>query len=182
MNRATQNLENDHIYILKLTEVMLEMAQRPEPDPVYIDEVVDIIRNFADGLHHAKEENMLFPMLVDKGIPAENGPVGVMLHEHVQGRNFVAEMALGSIDWREGRKDAAARINQALQGYAILLQNHIAKENNILFRMADNLMSAQEEEKMYHNFVKVDSGDLSGPASPDYVKRINLLAELYLTQ
>jgi len=182
MNRATQNLENDHIHILKLTEVMLKMAERPEPDPVYVDEVVDIIRNFADGLHHAKEENMLFPMLVEKGIPAENGPVGVMLSEHVQGRNFVAEMASGSREWREGKQDAAAKINHALEGYAILLQNHIAKENNILFRMADNLMSAREEENMYHNFLKVDTGEQSGPSSPDYVKRINLLGELYLTQ
>lgn len=182
MNRATHNLENDHVYILKLTEVMLKMAERPDPDPVYIDEVVDIIRNFADGLHHAKEENMLFPLMAEKGLPAENGPVGVMLAEHVQGRNFVAQMAAGSRELKEGRQDAADIIKSALQGYAVLLQNHIAKENNILFRMADNLMNAQEEEKLYQNFMKVDSGGHTGSSSPDYIKRVNLLADLFLTQ
>jgi len=28
MNRATHNLENDHVYILQLTEVMEKMAER----------------------------------------------------------------------------------------------------------------------------------------------------------
>ena len=57
MDRATQNLENDHQHILKLIEVMEAIVKITEPTISHLEEVVALIRQFADGLHHAKEEN-----------------------------------------------------------------------------------------------------------------------------
>ncbi|MBK7175049.1 MAG: hypothetical protein IPH84_17925 [Bacteroidales bacterium] len=34
-----------------------------------------------------------FPLMVQKGFSNESGPVAVMLHDHMQGRNFVKGMA-----------------------------------------------------------------------------------------
>lgn len=84
MNTATQNLEDDHIHVLKLTDVMVALTRSEKPDPDHVVDIIDIIRNFADGLHHAKEENMFFPALGLKGFSSEQGPVAVMLHEHVE--------------------------------------------------------------------------------------------------
>lgn len=178
MNRATHNLENDHIHILKLTTVMEKMADRTEIDPVYVEEVVDLIRNFADGMHHAKEENLLFPLLTEKGFSVENGPVGVMLMEHVQGREYVGRMSEGVKILRSGDYSATSVIREALLGYAVLLQSHIGKENNVLFRMADNLMSVQEEERLFTAFRHIDQ-DRQGVLHASYVDRINKLAETY---
>ncbi|MEO2049519.1 MAG: hemerythrin domain-containing protein [Pirellulales bacterium] len=44
---------------------------------------------FADKCHHAKEEDLFFPLLKERGIPEEGGPIGVMLHEHDVGRDCV---------------------------------------------------------------------------------------------
>ncbi|MGI6450729.1 MAG: hemerythrin domain-containing protein [Desulfitobacteriia bacterium] len=46
-----------------------------------------------DKCHHGKEENFLFKELVNKGVPNEGGPVGAMLQEHVQGRDYIAQMS-----------------------------------------------------------------------------------------
>lgn len=179
MNRATHNLENDHVYILKLTEVMEKMAERTVIDPVYVEEVIDLIRNYADGLHHAKEENLLFPLMVKKGFSIETGPVGVMLAEHVQGREYVKKMAEGVNILKQGDFSATSQIREAMMGYAVLLQNHIGKENNVLFRMAENLMSAPEEERLFQDFRRIDNGNDTGVSSANYIDRVNKLAEIY---
>ena len=46
----------------------------------------------ADKCHLAKEEDLFFPLLKERGIPEEGGPIGVMLHEHVMGRDCVGRM------------------------------------------------------------------------------------------
>jgi hemerythrin-like domain-containing protein len=88
MNTATKNLEEDHIHVLKLTDVMKAVTRFEFPDIERIENIIDIIRNFADGLHHAKEENLFFPALESKGFSAQQGPVSVMLHEPYSGTNF----------------------------------------------------------------------------------------------
>ena len=75
MNRATYNLEDDHVFIIELTEIMQKIATSPSLDAMNVEEVVDIIRNFADGLHHAKEEELLFPLMTGKGFSTQNGPL-----------------------------------------------------------------------------------------------------------
>ena len=73
--KATSNLENDHVHILRLCEVMERMAHAGNSDPEHLDRVVSLIRNFADGLHHKKEEELLFPKMAEKGFSTTQGPV-----------------------------------------------------------------------------------------------------------
>ena len=39
--------------------------------------------------HHGKEEEILFPLLEKKGIPADGGSLGVMLMEHGRARALI---------------------------------------------------------------------------------------------
>lgn len=179
MNTATKNLEDDHIYVLKLTDVMKVMVNSEKADVENIENIIDIIRNFADGLHHAKEENLFFPALERKGYSAQQGPVAVMLHEHIQGRNYVKGMAdnLGLL--KNGNKEALAAVFQNMSGYAELLVNHIAKENNILFRLADRAFSDNEQKELLSQFEAIELKRPSGSKVNDYVDRIKLLAQIY---
>jgi len=175
MNRATQNLEDDHVHILELTDIMLEMAGLSSIEPQTVEEVVDIIRNFADGLHHAKEEHLLFPLMVEKGFSKQNGPIAVMLSDHDQGRQYVKEMATGAVALRNGDTSASGKISKAMRGYAELLQNHIAKENNVLFRMADQVMDEDIESNLFNQFSVLDAGGETRPEKTGYIARIRSL-------
>ena len=73
MNTATQNLEHDHVFILRLTDVMLAMVKKLSTNADHFELVVNLIRKFADGLHHAKEEDLLFPLMGEKGFSPEQG-------------------------------------------------------------------------------------------------------------
>lgn len=180
MNTATQNLENDHVHILRLTDIMLEMVEQKCTGTDHFELVVNLIRNFADGLHHAKEEELLFPLLGEKGFSPEQGPVAVMLMEHVQGRNFVKGVSDGIAGLKKGNSGAIQQVYENLSGYAILLQNHISKENNILFRMADQMFSADEQQTLIDQFAVVES-----EANPEFnaensIAKIDFLASIYM--
>lgn len=47
---------------------------------------------FADACHHGKEEQRLFPLLVERGLPPSNGPVQAMCAEHEIGRCLVGDL------------------------------------------------------------------------------------------
>ncbi|MGE5421294.1 MAG: hemerythrin domain-containing protein [Chloroflexota bacterium] len=176
MKTATENLENDHVHILRLTEIMEHVPYDNEPDVENLETIVDIIRNFADGLHHAKEENIFFPLLSDRGFSSSQGPVAVMLNEHVAGRNFVKGMADNISLYRKGNASALEKVYSNMRGYAELLRSHIYKENNILFRMANSVLTQADHEKLLADFQKAESAGL--PAS-EYANKIDNLAVLY---
>lgn len=152
MDTATQNLENDHVNILRLIDVMEKMVMRISTDTSHMEMVVNLIRNYADGFHHAKEENLLFPFLLKKGFSNEQGPIAVMLHDHVEGRNFVKGMAAEIVEYKQGNESALPDFYTNMQGYIDLLRSHISKENNVLFRMADRVISAEEHQFLLNEF------------------------------
>ena len=182
MNTATANLENDHVYILQLTEIMERITRKEIPNTGHIARIIEIIRNYADGIHHAKEENLLFKKLEEKGLSPNQGPVAVMLHEHTEGRNYVKGIEDNLSLYRSGRPDVLSDIYRNMLGYASLLENHIAKENNILFRMADNILSEEEQANLLQNFEKIENEAGERGKTADYVSEILQLASVYLTE
>lgn len=180
MKTATENLENDHVYILRLTDVIMAMIKNQSKEISHFEMVIDLIRNFADGLHHAKEENLLFPLLGEKGFSPEQGPVAVMLNEHTQGRDFVKGALNGINDFKNGKPGELETIYENLGNYAFLLQNHISKENNILFRMADQVFSDEEQQMLLAQFGEVESNTVAEFNHDNSVQKINALAEIYL--
>jgi hemerythrin-like domain-containing protein len=180
MQTATKNLENDHEQILKLIKVMEAMVKIPDAHVSDLEEVVVLIRNFADGLHHAKEENLLFPLMTEKGFSMQQGPIAVMLMDHEQGRAYVKGMADNIELYKNGQLSSLNLIYANMSGYSDLLTNHISKENNILFRMADNVFTVENQQSLLDRFSVIDSGVETGISGQDYVKRIESLAIQYL--
>lgn len=179
MTTATKNLENDHVHILKLIDVMEHITGIEQPDFNHIENIVDIIRNFADGLHHAKEENLFFPFLEEKGFSQTQGPVAVMLDEHVQGRNYVKGIADNIPLYKNGDKGALNEITVNMKGYIDLLRSHISKENNILFRMADNVISETDNAKLLTLFGEAEKKHYAISDTVDYMKQIENLDAIY---
>jgi len=180
MDTATSNLENDHVYILKLIDVIDRIVKTDNPVVSHIEKIVDLVRNFADGLHHAKEENLLFPLLEEKGFSSTQGPVAVMLLEHQQGRNFVKGIAENLSLYKGGDNSTLGELYFNMKGYAELLRNHIQKENNILFPMADRVLSQSDNLNLLGKFVETDEkGVSSAISSVEYIEQINELGLFY---
>ena len=101
---------------------------------------VRFLREFADDHHHGKEEQLLFVAMQEAGMPADAGPIAVMLHEHDEGRALVkvlADAAGQSVPWAP---DIAQRAAQAGQMFGALLRAHIHKEDCVLYPIAEQLL------------------------------------------
>lgn len=99
---------------------------------------VEFIQQYADRIHHGKEEDILFERMVATGFPKQSGPLAVMYHEHDQGRGLVKE--LKGLGEHQGQWSAAERkrLVAAARSYTTLLRNHIHKEDNVLYPMAES--------------------------------------------
>lgn len=179
MKTATQNLENDHFQILRLIKVMGQVTKSTEYNVEHLELIVKVIREFADAFHHAKEETLLFPLMVQKGFSIESGPVAVMLHDHKEGRDYVKGMIENITRLKRGEADALKVIYNNMNGYAVLLTDHIGKENNVLFRMADKVFSNADQESLLDAFSKVEGSQPEGMRAVDYVSIIDSLEAAY---
>jgi len=162
--RPTETLKHEH----KIVLMVLQGAER-EADSIKgggavqaekIEQMVDFFRNFVDRCHHAKEERHLFPALQAKGFSAESGPVAVMLHEHEQGRAAIRAISEAFPAASGGDRRAAGELANALLGYVELLRNHIYKEDNVLFPMADRVLAADEQTSLEGLFEKVEAEEI----------------------
>ncbi len=179
METATKSLENDHVQILRLIDIMELAIDNTEPDVRNLQMMVDLIKNYADGYHHAKEENLFFPLLAKRGFSEEQGPIAVMLHEHVLGRNYVKGMTEGLENYQNGNKISLGAIYKNMHGYIELLRGHIAKENNILFKMANNALSEQDHKDLLQQFKQIETDGLQGGTIGDFLNQIETLSETY---
>jgi len=140
----TQALVAEHRLILRMIALLERNAPRTAAGDYrnwqfYLDGV-DFIRKYADRFHHAKEEDVLFAALIKNGMPRENSPVAAMLMEHDQGRTFVLGMETAvkeALDGLAGRENVIAENALA---YAALLRDHIAKEDDILYPLAERVI------------------------------------------
>jgi len=179
MNHATKNLEDDHEYILRLIAVMEAMTLDAAPEIAHLEEGVELIRNYADGLHHAKEETLLFPLMGERGFPTGAGPIAVMLHEHTLGRDYVKGISENIQLLKEGDLSALNMIHLNIHGYCELLQNHIYKENNMLFRMADNALSDSDQQSLIVQFEQLENQGPLNSTKSDFISRIINLEHAY---
>jgi hemerythrin-like domain-containing protein len=117
----------------------------------------------------------LFVALEEHGIPNEGGPIGMMLLEHEEGRTYVRAMfdALGKIE--AGDPSAQAALCENAKQYLRLLREHIQKEDDILFRMADEVIADDEQRQLLKNFEAHEAEEMGAGVHEHYLK---IVAEL----
>jgi hemerythrin-like domain-containing protein len=156
----TQILKDEHTLILEALDgverKLAALEAGATPDQAYFEKAVKFIRTFADECHHGKEENLLFKTMVDRGFPLQGGPIAVMLSEHEAGRGYIREMAEASAG--VGQDPAATeKIIRNGRAYIQMLRPHIDKENMILYAMADNMLSPEDQAEMGKAFERFET-------------------------
>ncbi len=152
-------LMNEHQIILSVCDSSdresARLSRGGAVDARRVETILDFIRSFADRFHHAKEEDLLFARMAERGFPVEGGPIGMMLREHEIGRGHVAGIA-GDLP-RAAAGDASARTVAAenLGGWAALLRQHIFKEDNILYPMAVRMLTPADMKALEEDFARV---------------------------
>jgi hemerythrin-like domain-containing protein len=158
--KATEILMSEHRVIERvitaLETAVDQMAKGKTIRPDFFITSADFIKGFADGCHHKKEEGVLFTTMAANGASMERGPIAVMLFEHEQGRIFTRGMREAALRLQAGEPEAKDEIVRNTLGYAALLRQHIAKEDQILFPMADRLIPSSQYDQVTDAFEHVE--------------------------
>jgi len=88
-----------------------------------------------------------------------------MLDEHDEGRAYVTSMEEGLQQYREGEEAGASIMAEGAKGYVGLLDQHIEKENQALYPMADNALSDTTQADLRKKFDKLND-------DPDYAANV----------
>jgi hemerythrin-like domain-containing protein len=165
---VTQVMVEEHKLILRMIGLVeantaLMEAGRFRDWQFFLD-AVDFIRNFADRFHHAKEEDVLFTALVANGMPAQNSPVAAMLMAHDQGRAFVRGLEEAAQKALEGEPGQIPLIAENARGYAALLRDHIDKEDNILYPLAERVLPEAPRPAMVAAYAQAEAAAPAGLA------------------
>lgn len=181
--RPTEILSNEHRVIELVIDCLEEMTNRAmkegrlEKEPA--EQAIAFIKGFADGCHHGKEEARLFPAMEAKGMPRDGGPIGVMLHEHKVGRTHVQGMTLHLEKAAAGDGAALNAFASHAHGYADLLRQHIQKEDQILFPMAERMMTDEDRATLLGQFDHVEQHEMGAGTHERFLAIAESLAARY---
>lgn len=158
MSRPTEILSNDHKNVLeklKIMEQAIKDMKSPNSKKTFAD-LNDFFNNEVE-LHFKKEEQALFPE-IEKFIPREGGPVGVMLMEHEDLYKYRDDLFKGveMLLKDENNTVAAAIIKENGANYINLLREHIYKEDNMLFMMADMHLDEEQINEIMKKFEELN--------------------------
>jgi hemerythrin-like domain-containing protein len=157
----TAALVAEHVLIkrmLALIEKIAPLTARGEfSDWQFYLDGADFIRQYADRFHHAKEEDILFEALVTNGMPRQNSPVAAMLMEHDLGRGYVKAFADAAARALAGETGLAGVIADNALAYAALLRDHIAKEDEILYPLAERVIPEGLREGIVAGYAKAEA-------------------------
>lgn len=139
--------------------------------PEDLGKFVTFLSEFADKCHHGKEEDILYEEMAQNGFPKNVGPLAVMFHEHTEGRKLISllrEESLDPTNWND-----VTKIISAINGYVELLREHIYKEDNILYPMADERFSVDIMASIGKRFEEYEQEKMGSP----YHEKLHSLGE-----
>jgi hemerythrin-like domain-containing protein len=110
-----------------------------------VEDGIDLIRSYADRLHHGKEEDILFTYFDDTA-----DIFRVIYEDHRKARGLVQEM-LRALDGKNAKVLASSLLE-----YAVLLEQHIHKEDEVLFPWLDSRLTEKEKKELAARFEQSD--------------------------
>ncbi|HWR33116.1 MAG TPA: hemerythrin domain-containing protein [Chitinophagaceae bacterium] len=165
-------LMTEHNVILEAGKLVESNNKLWESDPSAYKEFVNYLFGFfsvyADEFHHQKEEEILFPAISKVNEMAGMSIVQELAEQHEDFRQLVQEIRIVF-----DRQDYAAT-QQYLESYMDKLRDHIAAENDELFPMADDILSAEEIDRLYFKCIDKDE-ELGIVRKKDYEEQIKML-------
>ena len=139
-----QEHKNVSRMLLVIRKVCFKFMETNEIEYEDFDKIISFIRNFADGHHHNKEEIFLFNKMVEHlGQAGKNAITHGMLVEHDLGRLYIKNLSEALANYKNDNKEAKLDIIANAISYATLLENHIHKEDNIIFNFAKRGLSKE---------------------------------------
>ncbi len=182
--KPTEQLKEEHeaikIALSILSNVSKKLAAGETVSQEDLGRILEFIKTFADTCHHGKEEDLLFVAMENVGIPRDRGPIAVMLREHEMGRSYVTNMREAVEKYKAGGSSYSSQFIENAEKYIGLLTQHIDKEDNILYPMADMQLSEEAQHELIEEFEKLEQERIGIGGHEELHELLHRLKDKYL--
>lgn len=142
-------LVEEHTFIKRLLARVIPLTEGLETElsqrQPLLQRALEFIRGYADTYHHAKEEDILFGFF-----DPQSEVVAAFRTEHEQGRGHVREAAAAL------QRGDGAGVREHLRAYAALLQDHIRKEDELLYPWMDRRLTDSQVGRLFAACAEVE--------------------------
>ncbi len=184
MTEPSEILREEHEVIQHLLHVLGAMAKRVEHGETVaradVDDILEVVVNFADKCHHAKEEKALFPALT-RASPKEGALLVHRLEgDHAAGRHLVAALRAEAAVLASGDPKVRTQFVKDARSYVALLEEHIAQETKQLLPLVDRALPAKERTALAEEFDRIEREETGAGLHEKYEGTIHRLADRYV--
>lgn len=147
-------LMNEHDIIKKIENSLTKLDGLWETDAAKykatLEKILRFLKEYSDGYHHHKEEEVLFPALEEHPEFILSSIITEMNEHHENFREYTAGIAeaLEADNFRKAQDIFKKYLNELL--------DHIAIENDELFVLAESLFDEEELKTMFFKFKDID--------------------------
>jgi regulator of cell morphogenesis and NO signaling len=158
LSPGISRLKREHVSLREKLADLYTLIEKIENDIDVEQTFVDLkkgVVTFKAELdpHSEREESVLFPMLGEY-IGTTSGPIAVMEYEHEQAKSFIKTFLEGA----ETETIASEKIKslaELVKNAHNILTEHFTKEENVLFTMAERMLSDEEKEELYRGIQEI---------------------------
>ncbi|WP_462411690.1 hemerythrin domain-containing protein [Neobacillus sp. Marseille-QA0830] len=151
LSEGLNKLVSEHTPLRSSLEALFTLCNQVEQEPHgnAFAELVPAVQHFFTDLefHSEREEDILFRMM-EVYFGKNGGPIAVMEYEHEQARGYIQEFL------KSAETPAALTVEEQINNSSLIkgayetLLSHFAKEEQVLYPMAERMLTDEEKEAL----------------------------------
>ena len=174
--QATDVLETEHRWIAAmlncLEQLLADSRGTGRLDPDTAAELVVLFEDFADGLHQRKEEEIVFPRLLERIGPDDEERLGELLEDHFYERALMAGVRSTLTGALHGDPPRTEEFVESAEAFLLMHRRHMQEEDATLLPMLERVLLPEDDERILGEFHHMDA---TGPDPGGVVERIRSL-------
>ena len=179
----TENLINEHKKINELLDIMSKIALKIKSKDVFypndVEEVVKYLINIIENSHHGKEDDVFYPELISSGIPKETAPLSIINYEHIISVNYLKDISSCVVNCKIGNDFSGELLADSLTNYVIAIKNHIQREEEIVFPIANEVFSIEKQNEILQRFEVIEQKYISNSFNDQFDELLNKFKNKY---
>jgi len=155
MHTISSIMLEEHENILAVVQSVEQNIEKLEDDfdldKDYYFSVLQFLREYADGVHHAKEEDILFKVVADLELDKQDEEIKRLVHQHIISRDI-----FGRIEENISNSNINKLIANFKQ-YISMIRAHIKEEDELLFPLLEKSLNKASKELILTRFKEADA-------------------------
>lgn len=155
----TENLINEHKVINDLLGIMSKIAEKIKSKGIFytndIEDIMEFSKNYIEKSHHGKEQ-IFYPVLASAEIPIEKEAISLMLYEHILTHNYLKDINNCVQNCKIGNAFSGEILAETLMNYVLLEERHMQKEVNIIYPIANDVLSNEQQNQILIQFDEIE--------------------------